>query len=202
MGYERLWRAAFRSITMLSIAFLGAITCSVMAQVQPPTSQEDSRGVAVRLKGQSGQMESLYDESHALVIGVSEYASGWHNLPSVVSDVIAVGSVLKNQGFNVRTVLNPTYEAMDRAIRDFISECGQKDRNRVLLYFSGHGHTEELKDGRDVGYIVPADAPVPADDPQRFNRRAISMDEIESFAKKIKAKHALFVFDSCFSGTI
>jgi hypothetical protein len=28
------------------------------------------------------------------------------------------------------------------------------------------------------------------------------MDEIETLAKQIRAKHALFVFDSCFSGTL
>jgi hypothetical protein len=31
---------------------------------------------------------------------------------------------------------------------------------------------------------------------------AISMPEVEIFAKKIESRHALFIFDSCFSGTI
>lgn len=133
---------------------------------------------------------------------MSYYNNGWPILKGVFGDVIAVGGLLKKQGFNVIPVINPTHDMLDREIRNFISEYGQNERNRLLIYFAGHGYTEELKDGRDMGYIVPADAPLPDRDPKLFNRRAISMDEIESFAKKIKAKHALFVFDSCFSGSI
>ena len=72
----------------------------------------------------------------------------------------------------------------------------------MLFYFAGHGHTEELADGRELGYIVPADAPLPGQNPQLFNRRAISMDDIEAKALRIRSKHALFIFDSCFSGSI
>ncbi len=191
--------------TVLFLSFvLAALLVSIAAGQETTATQGDSRGVVVRIKDENSQVAQvrLYDESHALVIGVSNYKNGWNSLKGVPGDVIAVASVLKNQGFTVKTEINPTGEALDRAIKDFISECGQKERNRVLIYFAGHGHTEELKDGRDVGYIVPADAPLPDRDPQQFSRRAISMDEIESFAKKIKSKHALFVFDSCFSGSI
>jgi tetratricopeptide (TPR) repeat protein len=190
------------------VLFLGSMLAlfhiaSVNGQEKPVGSRDEQRGgVIVRVKGEKGQTESLYDESHALIVGVSDYTNGWGDLTGVVSDVAAVGSVLKNQGFNVRPVLNPTHELFDRELRDFISEYGQKERNRVLIYYAGHGYTEELRDGRDMSYLVPADAPPPEDDPRLFNRRAISMDEIEALAKKIKAKHALFVFDSCFSGSI
>jgi len=71
-----------------------------------------------------------------------------------------------------------------------------------LIYFAGHGHTEALADGRELGYVVPADAPLPERNPQLFSRRAISMDEIEAKALRIRSKHALFIFDSCFSGSI
>ena len=55
-----------------------------------------------------GQIE-LYQSSHALVIGISEYQdNAWVDLESVGADVEAVRETLEEQGFAVETLLNPT----------------------------------------------------------------------------------------------
>jgi formylglycine-generating enzyme required for sulfatase activity len=87
-------------------------------------------------------------------------------------------------------------------MRSFISAHGLKERNRLVIYFAGHGHTERLGDDRDLGYIVMRNAPRPDLDPAGFADSAISMDQMNAYATRIKSKHALFVFDSCFSGSI
>jgi hypothetical protein len=51
-------------------------------------------------------------------------------------------------------------------------------------------------------YIVPVDAPNPNKDRDGFLRKAMGMQQIEVYAKAIQSKHALFLFDSCFSGSI
>jgi uncharacterized protein YecT (DUF1311 family) len=48
---------------------------------------------------------------------------------------------------------------------------------------------------------VPIDAPLSERDPGGFIEKAMSMETLEGYAKQIRAKHALFVFDACFSGT-
>ena len=49
------------------------------------------RGVKrVVIKTQAGETVGLYEENHALVIGVSDYTAGWPDLESVVRDVDAV----------------------------------------------------------------------------------------------------------------
>ena len=53
-----------------------------------------------------------------------------------------------------------------------------------------------------MGYLVPKDAPNPNQDPMGFELSAISMQNIETYARNISSKHALFVFDSCFAGSI
>lgn len=53
-----------------------------------------------------------------------------------------------------------------------------------------------------MGYIVPKDAPNPNIDKSGFLSKAIDMQMIEVYAKRIQSKHALFIFDSCFSGSI
>jgi caspase domain-containing protein len=163
---------------------------------------QSQRGLGVRINSKNGQEIDLYNESHALVIGVRKYTNGWRELPGVEKDVEAVSAVLRNQGFQVKVALNPTSAQLNEALNTFVSDQGLQERNRLLFYFAGHGHTEELADGRELGYIVPADAPLPGQNPQLFNRRAISMDDIEAKALRIRSKHALFIFDSCFSGSI
>ena len=144
-----------------------------------------------------------YDESHALIIGVSNYLNGWRDLPGVLTDVREVRGALEKQGFQVVVKLDPKQVELDQAIRQFVGAYGQRPKNRLVVYFAGHGHTLMTKDGRPLGYIVPADAPLPRDDdPGPFKSFAISMSDIEKFAREIESKHALFVFDSCFSGTL
>lgn len=53
-----------------------------------------------------------------------------------------------------------------------------------------------------MGYIVPSDAPNPHQDEPGFLAKAMDMQQIEVYAKRIQSKHALFVFDSCFSGSL
>src|SRR5262245_1697495 len=179
---------------------IGALLAAAILSLHSVTGQK--RGQGVKIKVETGQEIDLYDESHALVIGVSDYNNGWKKLPGVVADVAQVSAVLERQGFRVVKLMNPARAEFDGAIQRFISQCGLKERNRLVIYFAGHGYTERLSDDRDLGYIVMRNAPKPEQDPQQFSLCAISMDEINAYALRIKSKHALFVFDSCFAGSI
>src|SRR4051794_17044108 len=53
----------------------------------------------IRLPDEQGREVALYEESHALLNGISNYTQGWPNLPGVKADVIAVRKVLEQQGF-------------------------------------------------------------------------------------------------------
>ena len=64
------------------------------------------RPVNIQIPDQ-GQVQ-LYQGSHALVIGISEYQdNAWVDLESVGADVEAVRETLEEQGFAVETLLNP-----------------------------------------------------------------------------------------------
>ena len=61
----------------------------------------ETRGVKrVEIKTQAGELVGLYEQSHALVIGVSDYTAGWPDLESVTKDVEAVSAALEGQGIN------------------------------------------------------------------------------------------------------
>lgn len=185
------------------------LVCALLVQAAWPTDaaragQDPGRGQTSQKKtASSASMVLDYDESHALVIGISQYTNGWPKLSGVPADVKEVSAALQKQGFQVTVKLDLKQAELDRALREFVGAHGQKPKNRLVIYFAGHGHTLTTKDGRPLGYIVPADAPVPKEnDPGPFKSLAISMSDIEKFAREIESKHALFVFDSCFSGSL
>lgn len=158
----------------------------------------------------------IYTNSYALLIGNAKYQDrGWNDLPDVDNDIAAVREVLeKEHGFKVEVALNQSRGALLGVIDRFIGSYGHRSGNRLLIYYSGHGYTALLPDERKMGYLVLPDAPAmpgaaqalrtpPSEEEfERFLPAAITMDEIEAFARRITAKHVLFVFDSCFSGTV
>jgi len=143
----------------------------------------------------------LYGKSYALIIGASDYKY-WPKLPGVKKDVALVKAALEKHGFEVATVMDPTRGDFDRAMRNFIATRGQDAANRLLFYYAGHGYTVKGAQGQEMGYMVPVDTPLPGKDRGTLRSVAISMLEIEIYAKQMDAKHALFLFDSCFSGSI
>jgi formylglycine-generating enzyme required for sulfatase activity len=181
-----------------------ALTTIALFSLRVAVGQERGQGVRLRVGSTTGQEVELYGASYALVIGVSDYANGWHDLPGVRDDLPAVKAALEKHGFKVTTVINPTRRQFDDAVGQFVGAYGQRRDHRLLIYFAGHGHTLTTQDGRrELGYIVPADAPLPkANNTGEFKRFAVSMNEINNYAEQIEAVHALFVFDSCFAGTI
>lgn len=160
------------------------------------------RGLGIELRAPDGSRVKLYEKSYALVIGESEYANGWRRLDGVKRDVEAVRAALEKHGFQVVVVENADGARLENAYADFIRRYGMQEQNRLLFYFAGHGFTRRQSYGEEMGYIVPADAPNPHADLAGFLSKAMDMEQIERYAKRIQSKHALFIFDSCFSGSL
>ena len=141
----------------------------------------------------------LYTASRALLIGVSDYTAGWPDLESIPSELDMVEGLLTSQGFTVEKHMDPDARQLKRIFEDFIAKYGYDPEARLLFFFSGHGHTRM---NGAKGYLVPADAPNPNKDETGFLQKALSMNQIIAWSRIMEAKHALFLFDSCFSGTV
>ena len=186
---------------------LGLLIGSVATLLAVSVLAEEIRAIKpVRVEVKTAQNETvsyIYAESHALVIGVSQYRNGWSNLPGVRKDVKEVSQALQENGFQVTTIEDPGLDQLEIAIEDFIFEKGVNPENRLLIYYAGHGHTMTLGYGGEMGFLVPADAPVPKKGRDaQFRRQALSMQRIEEVAKNTSAKHVLFMFDACFAGSV
>ena len=109
----------------------------------------------------TGEEISLYNKSWAVIIGIDEYENE-KPLSYCVADANSIQSILINNfDFNPDHVTKLTnQEASLQGIRNafnrIIKEAGKDDR--VLIYFAGHGFTDDLPDGGEIGYLAPVDA--------------------------------------------
>lgn len=187
-----------RTVALAFLLSIGLLSPGTWAERNPQ---------AIPIKEKAGSQVGLYRESYALVVGVSDYRGGWPRLPGVKEDVKAVTHALEGNGFQVVKVEDPDQAALETAYKDFVLTYGLNSENRLLFYFAGHGYTYKpayaTNDPEEwMGYIVSRDAPLPTKDRAAFLRHAMSMQQFENLALQIEAKHVLFVFDSCFSGSI
>ena len=158
---------------------------------------------SLKITDSSGREVIVYKESHALVIWAGDYQhwKTWDKLDNIEDEAKDVVAAFERQGFEVTVVANPTGQKLKQAMETFIANYGYTRNNRLVIFFSGHGYTLE----KTKGYFVPIDAPDPAlndQSQQDFLKVALDMEQVQSLARRMRAKHVLFVFDSCFSGTI
>jgi hypothetical protein len=182
--------------------FLNSVSFGLAFCFAASLGNADAQTKSLSFRDKNGRQILVYNQSHALVIWAGEYQPlQWNRLTNIQKEARDVGAALIRQGFAITTVANPTGKQLRQAIQDFINNYGYTADNRLVIYFAGHGWTRN----NSKGYLVPVDAPDPAKNAQSeqaFLKVALDMDQIESWAKQIEAKHVLFVFDSCFSGTI
>ena len=145
--------------------------------------------------------DTLYRDSHALVIGIDSYAK-WPGLHHAVKDAKSMQEMLVTRfGFKPENVAalydgEATRAAILRVLNEKLADGKRVRRDdRVMVFFAGHGSTRKLASGRDVGYIVPVDAGL--DD---LAASAISMPQLQEVAEALSAKHVLFLIDACYSG--
>jgi tetratricopeptide (TPR) repeat protein len=137
----------------------------------------------------------FYRKSHAVVIGIDDYEN-WPVLEYGVNSALSVCQKLKKFGFDNIIAIIDKEAVKERIINELFNKLAREvsPEDRVLIYFAGHIHTEELSDGSKRGYIITAETPS-----SNFKSAAITIDQLKRFSYRIPAKHILYVVDSCFS---
>jgi hypothetical protein len=159
------------------------------------TNQVTAQQIEVSVPS-AGRNATIYKQSAALLIAESDYSnSSWNKLPNVERELGQVKEALASQGFKVSLIKNVPGRDLFQKINEFISQSFDKD-SRVIVYFSGHGATDD----KGNGYLVGIDAP--SDTDSKFRLYTLPMQVIKALASQSRAKHTLFVFDSCYSGSI
>ena len=142
--------------------------------------------------------DDIYDNSWALIIGIDKYQY-IQNLNYAVKDANAFKSLLiDNYNFpesNVTLLLNEdaTYNNIRKKFSLITKSAKEKDR--VLIYFAGHGETMDLPGGGEKGYLIPVGG-----DSEDLYLTSIPMDELKNISLMSKAKHILYLVDACYGG--
>ena len=100
------------------------LICSLLVSLLlVPLAWSQTRAIKpVRIEATTSQDESIsyiYEESHALIIGISDYTNGWSKLAGVKEDVTEVQSALEDNGFEVQLLEDPNKQQMEATIEDF-----------------------------------------------------------------------------------
>ena len=142
---------------------------------------------------------SIYDSSYALIIGQSNYEK-WSELPGVITDVKAVKKAFENRGFHVVSKMNVNSLNFDRTIQSFLAKYAQKEKNRIIIYYAGHGHTISTK-YKSNAFILPVDCPKEKNLTD-FYQKAYPLERFNVASNTTNSKHILFIFDACFAGNL
>jgi len=142
--------------------------------------------------------EDIYDNSYALIIGIDKYENV-RSLDYAVKDAKDIQNMLIDkfhfQQDNI--VLLKNEEATKTSILQEFSNITKKaeSNDRVLIFFAGHGETEDLPDGGEMGYLLPVDG-----NKTDLYISSIKMDEIQTISLRSEAKHILYLIDACYGG--
>jgi hypothetical protein len=141
---------------------------------------------------------SGYRKSWAVLIGINEYQQ-WPKLRYAVNDAQSVETLVRKLGFDEVIMVLDGDATQQRILRVLGDELYTKtqDDDRVFIFFAGHGQTQDLPGGGKDGYIIPVDG-----DLNNYYSTAISMQQLQRLADRIRAKHMFYTMDACFSGLL
>ncbi|MGJ3251686.1 MAG: caspase, EACC1-associated type [Elainellaceae cyanobacterium] len=135
----------------------------------------------------------------ALLIGVSECASGFKPLHCPPNGVIALREILINPaigGFNpepVTALTNPNVSEMQSAIGEIFSKCSHQDL--MLLYFTGHGATDEQGD-----FFFTTRETRKLDSGSLNRGTAVAAGFVRNEMSSCHSRRQVAILDCCFSG--
>jgi WD40 repeat protein len=162
---------------------------------------------------ESPDPETVYSNSHALVIGINHYTNGigpstFQNLTGAIPDAEEFANLLEDSyGFKrENVVLLKDDDATKARIEQEMSRLASGEvvhtNDRVIVFFSGHGHSAENTEGRPVGFLIPfgVQKQINLSNFGALRQSCVSMAEIAARTVEIPAKHVMVILDSCFSG--
>ncbi|MGH7230638.1 MAG: caspase family protein [Nitrospiraceae bacterium] len=144
---------------------------------------------------QLGRPEGLYYKSWGLVIGIDNYLVA-PKLDGAVADAKSVAAALRKQGFDEVVELyekDASFRRLNTIFTDYLPrKVGRMDR--VVVFFAGHAGTTQDMHGKDLGYLVPWDAQI------GNASKAVTLDYLKDFSRRVMSKHVLFLLDTGVTG--
>jgi WD40 repeat protein len=140
----------------------------------------------------------MTEKRRALIVANSDYLDiAFRRLSAPVEDARELARVLGSPSigaFEVETLLNERSSAVNHAIEDFFVFSDPKPDDFLLLYFSGHGITDE--DGQL--YFATSDTQMVRQSVRRVT--AVGAEFVNATMRRSRARRQVLVLDCCHSG--
>lgn len=161
---------------------------------QPPTT----RGV-LAVEDAEGPIEfsPAFRRSLAVIIGINDYGNGIPRLETPVNDADQIAAILeRDQHFVIQTKLTSdvTRAKLATLFSETLPALNLDHRDRLLVYFAGHGVSMQGEDGEPEYFLVPQDA-------RAANRDSfLPMRDVREWLLQLDSRHLLLMLDCCFAG--
>jgi WD40 repeat protein len=139
---------------------------------------------------------SSFQNSYAVIIGISAYQNGITPLQTAVNDAKAIARSLETD-HQYSTILLID----DQATRADLAELLQAklphlltETDRLLFYFAGHGIALNQDDDGPQGYLIPQDATL------GDSTTYLPMRKVAEALSSLPCRHCLVILDCCFAG--
>ena len=105
-------------------------------------------------------IKNIYSQSWALIFGINKYPNV-EQLTYAVDDGVAVKEMLvekygfKEDHIKLITDEEATKDNILKGFSDILTQAKEKDR--VVVFYAGHGETYKLPIGGDMGFLIPVD---------------------------------------------
>ena len=143
------------------------------------------------------QIEGEFAHSHALVIGISAYTNDITPLHSAAADASRLAKILEQKhGYSVTllTDAQANKAGLKQALAALATQVGSQDR--LLVYYAGHGQTDQSQDGDEALNLIPQDAD------RRNTESWLPYSEVIETLDQLNCRHFLFILDCCFAGSV
>lgn len=187
------------TLLRLVLSLLGVIALTPWTQAQSPKAAENEIGM------------KPYGNVFVLLIGVTETRSRDFARLSTDLDVKAVAEVFRTvYGYKVLApIVGPDANRANvlARIKTTLDSLGPDDV--LILYWGGHGH--RVLPGSDAtlgaageGFLLTADTDLRESDRDlgAWKARSVQMRELASLVEATRARHAVLILDSCYSGLV
>ena len=144
---------------------------------------------------QLGRPEGLYYKSWAVIFGINDYLLA-PKLTTPVADGKVLAAALRKLGFEEVVEVydkQASFKGMQYILNDvLLRKVGRQDR--VVIFYAGHAGITKDSTGKDLGYLVPWDAQI------NNAAKAVTLDDLKDFSRRVMAKHILFIINAGVSG--
>ena len=143
------------------------------------------------------QIEGEFAHSFALVVGISAYTNDITPLHSAAADARHLAEILEQKhGYSVTllTDAQASKAGFKQALAALATQVGPQDR--LLVYYAGHGQTDQSQDGDQALNLIPQDAD------RTHTEGWLPYSDVIATLDQLTCRHFLFILDCCFAGSV